>query len=155
MVSISNIDTENIYHATQEGMEQILRQIRVRPQVALVDAMHPLVEGIETVPIIHGDALSASIAAASVVAKVTRDRLMKQLDKVYPQYGLAQNKGYGSQLHMYAIRQFGATKIHRRSYEPIRSMNLPPVEVRDNYLFEPENGKEDAGLRALLRDLEA
>ena len=66
VVSISNIDKENIYHATQEGMEQILRQIRVRPQVALVDAMHPHVEGIETVPIIHGDALSASIAAASV-----------------------------------------------------------------------------------------
>ena len=155
VVSISNIDKENIYHATQEGMEQILRQIRVRPQVALVDAMHPHVEGIETVPIIHGDALSASIAAASVVAKVTRDRLMKQLDQVYPQYGLAQNKGYGSQLHMGAIRQFGATKIHRRSYEPIRSMNLPPVEVRDNYLFEPENGKEDTGLKELLEDLEA
>ena len=155
VVSISNIDKENIYRATQEGMEQILRRIRVRPQVALVDAMHPHVEGIETVPIIHGDALSASIAAASVVAKVTRDRLMKQLDQVYPQYGLAQNKGYGSQLHMDAIRQFGATKIHRRSYEPIRSMNLPPVEVRDNYLFEPENGKEDEGLKALLEDLEA
>ena len=100
VVSISNIDKENIYRATQEGMEQILRQIRVRPQVALVDAMHPQVEGIETVPIIHGDALSASIAAASIVAKVTRDRLMLQLDKVYPQYGLAKNKGYGSQLHM-------------------------------------------------------
>ena len=155
VVSISNIDTQNIYHATQEGMEQILRQIAVRPQVALVDAMHPQVEGIETVPIIHGDALSASIAAASVVAKVTRDRLMQQLAQVYPQYGLAQNKGYGSQLHMDAIRQFGATKIHRRSYEPIRSMNLPPVEERDNYLFVPENGKEDAGLAALIRDLEA
>jgi ribonuclease HII len=155
VVSISNIDKENIYHATQEGMEQILRRIRVCPQVALVDAMHPHVEGIETVPIIHGDALSASIAAASVVAKVTRDRLMKQLDQVYPQYGLAQNKGYGSQLHMDAIRQFGATKIHRRSYEPIRSMNLAPVEVRDNYLFEPENGKEDTGLKELLEDLEA
>ena len=154
VVSISNIDKKNIYHATQEGMEQILRQIRVRPQVALVDAMHPHVEGIETVPIIRGDALSASIAAASVVAKVTRDRLMKQLDRVYPQYGLAQNKGYGSQLHMEAIRQFGATKIHRRSYEPIRSMNLPPVEERENYLFEPENGKEDAGLAALIQDLE-
>ena len=152
VVSISNIDKENIYHATQEGMEQILRQIRVRPQVALVDAMHPHVEGIETVPIIHGDALSASIAAASVVAKVTRDRLMQELALVYPQYGLAQNKGYGSQLHMDAIRQFGATKIHRRSYEPIRSMNLTPVEDRDNYLFEPENGKEDAGLKALLQD---
>lgn len=155
VVSISNIDTQNIYHATQEGMEQILRQIAVRPQVALVDAMHPQVEGIETVPIIHGDALSASIAAASVVAKVTRDRLMQQLAQVYLQYGLAQNKGYGSQLHMDAIRQFGATKIHRRSYEPIRSMNLPPVEERDNYLFVPENGKEDAGLAALIRDLEA
>ena len=155
VVSISNIDTQNIYHATQEGMEQILRQIAVRPQVALVDAMHPQVEGIETVPIIHGDALSASIAAASVVAKVTRDRLMQQLAQVYLQYGLAQNKGYGSQLHMDAIRQFGATKIHRRSYEPIRSMNLPPVEERDNYLFVPENGKEDVGLAALIRDLEA
>ena len=154
VVSISNIDKENIYRATQEGMEQILRQIRVRPQVALVDAMHPHVEGIETVPIIHGDALSASIAAASVVAKVTRDRLMLKLAQAYPQYGLAQNKGYGSQLHMDAIRQFGATKIHRRSYEPIRSMNLAPVEERENYLFEPVNGKEDAGLTALIRDLE-
>ncbi len=155
VVSISNIDKENIYHATQEGMEQILRKIGVRPQVALVDAMHPRVEGIETVPIIHGDALSASIAAASVVAKVIRDRLMLELDKAYPRYGLAKNKGYGSQLHMEAIRQFGATKIHRRSYEPVRSLCLPPVEERDNYLFTPENGKEDAGLAALIRDLEA
>ena len=89
--------------------------------------MHPHVEGVETVPIIHGDALSASIAAASVVAKVTRDRLMQKLDQVYPQYGLAQNKGYGSQLHMDAIRN----------------------------LFEPENGREDAGLQELLEDLEA
>ena len=155
VVSISNIDKENIYHAPREGMEQILRQMRVHPQVALVDAMHPHVEGVETIPIIHGDALSASIAAASVVAKVTRDRLMQKLDQAYPQYGLAQNKGYGSQLHMDAIRQFGATKIHRRSYEPVRSMNLPPVEARDNYLFEPENGREDAGLQELLEDLEA
>ena len=154
VVSISNIDKENIYRATQEGMEQILRQIRIRPQVALVDAMHPHVEGIETVPIIHGDALSASIAAASVIAKVTRDRLMLKLAQAYPQYGLAQNKGYGSQLHMDAIRQFGATKIHRRSYEPIRSMNLAPVEERDNYLFEPVNGREDEKLLALIEDLE-
>ena len=85
----------------------------------------------------------------------SRDRLMQKLDQVYPRYGLAQNKGYGSQLHMDAIRQFGATKIHRRSYEPVRSMNLPPVEARDNYLYEPEKGKEDAGLQELLEDLEA
>ena len=166
IVSISNIDKENIYHATQEGMEQILDCLRVpadkapagrlasRPQVALVDAMHPHVPGIETVPIIHGDALSASIAAASVVAKVTRDRMMAGLDKIYPGYGLAQNKGYGSQLHMDAIRQLGATKIHRRSYEPVRSMNLPPVAARDNYLFTPVEGVEDPGLRQVLEDLE-
>ncbi len=153
VVSISNIDEKNIYRATQEGMEQILQQLRIRPQVALVDAMHPHVSGIETVPIIHGDALSASIAAASVVAKVIRDRIMIQLAAVYPQYGLEGNKGYGSQQHMDAIRQHGATKIHRRSYEPIRSMNLPPVEARENYLFEPQNGVEDSGLAALLKDL--
>ncbi|XOQ53084.1 MAG: Ribonuclease HII [Succiniclasticum sp.] len=166
VVSIANIDRENIYHATQEGMEQILTRLSVAaekapagcsaggPQVALVDAMHPHVPGIETVPIVHGDALSASIAAASVVAKVTRDRMMIELDHVYPGYGLAQNKGYGSQLHMDAIRELGATKIHRRSYEPVRSMNLPPVAQRDNYLFTPVNGVEDAGLRAVLEDLE-
>ena len=153
VVSISNIDEKNIYRATQEGMEQILQQLRIRPQVALVDAMHPHVPGIETVPIIHGDALSASIAAASVVAKVIRDRIMIRLAAVYPQYGLEGNKGYGSQQHMDAIRQYGATKIHRRSYEPIRSMNLPPVKTRENYLFEPQNGVEDGGLAALLKDL--
>ena len=167
VVSIANIDRENIYHATQEGMEQILTRLRVAeekapagcmaggPQVALVDAMHPRVPGIETVPIVHGDALSASIAAASVVAKVTRDRMMVALDRVYPGYGLAQNKGYGSQLHMDAIREKGATKIHRRSYEPIRSLNLPPVAPRGNYLFTPVDGVEDAGLQAVLEDLEA
>ena len=166
VVSISNIDKENIYHATQEGMEQILDCLRVsagkapaglpasRPQVALVDAMHPHEPGIKAVPIIHGDALSASIAAASVVAKVTRDRMMVELDTIYPGYGLAQNKGYGSQLHMDAIRRLGATKIHRRSYEPIRSMNLPPVAARDNYLFTPVEGVEDQGLRRVLADLE-
>ena len=153
VVSISNIDEKNIYRATQEGMEQILQQLRIRPQVALVDAMHLHVPGIETVPIIHGDALSASIAAASVVAKVIRDRIMIRLAAVYPQYGLEGNKGYGSQQHMDAIRQYGATKIHRRSYEPIRSMNLPPVEARENYLFGPKNGVEDDGLAALLKDL--
>ena len=78
VVSISNIDKENIYHATQEGMEQILRQIRVRPQVALVDAMHPHVEGIETVPIIHGDALSASIAAASSPIRPGTEQRVRQ-----------------------------------------------------------------------------
>lgn len=154
VVSISNIDTKNIYQATREGMEQILEQLSLRPQVALADAMHPQVRGIETIPIIHGDALSASIAAASVIAKVTRDRLMLELAKAYPQYGLEKNKGYGSRLHMEAIRSRGATKIHRRSYEPVRSMGLTPVEPRDNYLFIPRPDVEDAGLAALLRDLE-
>lgn len=154
IVSIYNIDRKNIYQATQEGMEQILERLRPHPQVALADAMHPKVRGIETVPIIHGDALSASIAAASVVAKVTRDRMMRELARAYPQYGLDKNKGYGSQAHMAAILRYGATRIHRRSYEPVRSMGLAPAEARENYLFVPQNGAEDAGLAVLLRALE-
>lgn len=153
VVSVANIDRLNIYQATKKGMEAILNRISVRPQVALVDAMEPRARGVETVSIIHGDALSASIAAASVVAKVVRDRLMKDLSVFYPEYGLESNKGYGSQQHIDAIAKFGATRIHRRSYEPIRSMNLPPVERREDYLFEPEDGVEDEGLMAVLADL--
>lgn len=90
-----------------------------------------------TVSLIHGDALSASIAAASIIAKVTRDRMMVELAEQYPQYGLAGNKGYGSREHMQAIADFGATKWHRRSYEPIKSMQLPPVADEGDKLFSP------------------
>ena len=141
VVSISNIDELNIYQATKQGMTEVLEHLAIKPQVALVDAMPIVSAGIETVSLIHGDALSASIAAASIIAKVTRDRMMIELAEQYPQYGFAGNKGYGSREHMQAIAEFGATKWHRRSYEPIKSMHLPPAEHEGNRLFSPVSEK--------------
>lgn len=138
IVSISNIDELNIYRATQQAMEQVISSLKTRVNVALIDAMPVHVESIKSASIVHGDALSASIAAASIIAKVTRDRIMERLDKVYPEYGYAGNKGYGSAGHMEAIRVNGATRWHRRSYEPIKSMNLPPVERENNILYAPQ-----------------
>lgn len=138
IVSVSNIDKYNIYAATQRGMAQVLEHLPVQPQVALIDAMPVTAKNIECVPIVHGDALSASIAAASIIAKVTRDRIMERLDTLFPAYGFAHNKGYGSGAHMQAIAEFGATKWHRRSYEPVKSMQLETVAAADNELYSPQ-----------------
>ena len=138
IVSVSNIDKYNIYAATQRGMAQVLEHLPVQPQVALIDAMPVTAKNIECVPIVHGDALSASIAAASIIAKVTRDRIMERLDTLFPAYGFAHNKGYGSGAHMQAIAEFGATKWHRRSYEPVKSMQLESVAAADNELYSPQ-----------------
>lgn len=138
IVSVSNIDAYNIYGATQRGMAAVLEHLPLRPQVALIDAMPVQAAAIETVSIIHGDALSVSIAAASIIAKVTRDRIMERLDKLYPAYGFAQNKGYGSSVHMQAIAAHGATKWHRRSYEPVKSMGLPPAAAAEDILYAPQ-----------------
>lgn len=135
VVSVANIDRYNIYYATQRGMAEVLEHLALQPDVALIDAMPVEAQGMRTESIVHGDALSASIAAASIVAKVTRDRMMVALDSQFPEYGLAQNKGYGSAAHMAAVAQFGATCWHRRSFEPVKSMGLPPVEERGNVLF--------------------
>lgn len=138
IVSVSNIDKYNIYAATQRGMAEVLEHLPVQPEVALIDAMPVQVAGMETVPIVHGDALSASIAAASIIAKVTRDRIMERLDAMFPAYGFASNKGYGSGAHMQAIAEFGATRWHRRSYEPVKSMQLEPVAAAQNELYSPQ-----------------
>ena len=138
IVSVSNIDKLNIYTATQRGMAEVLEHLPVQPQVALIDAMPVEAKGINTVSIVHGDALSASIAAASIIAKVTRDRIMERLDKLFPAYGFSHNKGYGSGAHMQAIAKFGATKWHRRSYEPVKSMQLEPVAAANNELYSPQ-----------------
>ena len=138
IVSVSNIDKLNIYTATQRGMAEVLEHLPVQPQVALIDAMPVETKGINTVSIVHGDALSASIAAASIIAKVTRDRIMERLDKLFPAYGFSHNKGYGSGAHMQAIAEFGATKWHRRSYEPVKSMQLEPVAAANNELYSPQ-----------------
>ena len=138
IVSVSNIDKYNIYAATQRGMAQVLEHLPVQPQVALIDAMPVTAKNMECVPIVHGDALSASIAAASIIAKVTRDRIMEHLDTLFPAYGFAHNKGYGSGAHRQAIAEFGATKWHRRSYEPVKSMQLEPVAAAENELYSPQ-----------------
>ncbi len=137
IVSISNIDELNIYRATQQGMAEVLLHLDKQPDVALIDAMPVEAGDIKTVSLVHGDALSASVAAASIIAKVTRDRIMEKLDTLYPAYKFANNKGYGSKDHMQAIDQDGVTEWHRRSYEPVKSLNLEAVKVQENILYSP------------------
>ena len=133
IVSVAEIDQYNIYQATKLSMEKVIAHLNPKPAVTLVDAMPIHAENMKIVSLIHGDALSASIAAASIIAKVTRDRIMLELDKEYPEYDFASNKGYGSQKHMEAIKKYGATLWHRRSYEPIKSLaaEMLSVEVDD------------------------
>lgn len=110
------IDEINILQATYEAMREAVSKLSILPDILLNDAVTiPGVE-IRQVPIIKGDAKSVSIAAASIVAKVTRDRLMVEYDKVFPEYGFASNKGYGAQMHIEALQTFGPTPIHRRSF---------------------------------------
>lgn len=116
VVSQEEIDRINILQATYEAMRQAVGNLGVRPDLLLNDAV--TIPGLtqKQVPIIKGDAKSLSIAAASVVAKVTRDRMMEALDEKYPEYGFASNKGYGSAAHMAALRQYGPCPLHRRTF---------------------------------------
>ena len=114
-----DIDTLNIYQATKKGKLECLDKIQVKPDYVLVDAM-PL--GNIEYPheaIIHGDALSASIAAASILAKVSRDHYMEKMDIKYPNYGFKKHKGYGTKDHLDAISKNGPCKIHRKTFAPI------------------------------------
>ena len=110
------IDEINILQATYEAMRMAINNLSVRPDVLLNDAVKIPQVDIMQVPIIKGDAKSVSIAAASIVAKVTRDRLMVEYDKVYPGYGFAKNKGYGSAEHIEALKKLGKTPIHRETF---------------------------------------
>ena len=115
-VAPERIDEINILQATYEAMREAVSKLHPQPDLLLNDAVTiPKVE-IKQVPIIKGDAKSASIAAASIIAKVTRDRLMVQYDEIYPEYGFAANKGYGAQAHIEALQKYGPTPIHRRSF---------------------------------------
>lgn len=110
------VDEINILQATYEAMRDAISKLEVIPDVLLNDAVVIPEVGIRQVPIIKGDAKSISIGAASIIAKVTRDRLMTEYDKVFPEYGFAGNKGYGSAAHIEALKKYGATPIHRRSF---------------------------------------
>ena len=112
----SKIDDINILQATYEAMRQAINNLKVKPDILLNDAVTIPDIDIKQVPIIKGDAKSISIAAASIVAKVTRDRFMIAYDKVFPGYGFANNKGYGCEKHIEAIKTLGITPIHRKSF---------------------------------------
>lgn len=122
-LSPEEIDAVNIYEATMMAMYQAVKNLKVQPDAVIVDAM-PLHFPFPTVSMIHGDARSASVAAASIVAKVYRDHLMDEYDREYPGYGFAKNKGYGTAEHIHALEELGVTPIHRRSFEPVKSMVL-------------------------------
>ena len=115
------IDQVNIYQATKLAMKEAVAKLDQQPQHLLIDAMELDLE-ISQTSIIKGDANSLSIAAASIVAKVTRDRLMADYDKQYPGYDLAHNAGYGTKSHLEGLKKLGVCPIHRRSFEPVKSM---------------------------------
>jgi ribonuclease HII len=114
--SPQRIDEINILNATYEAMREAISNLKVKPKVLLNDAVTIPDVKIKQVPIIKGDAKSISIAAASIVAKVTRDRLMVEYDKIYPEYNFKSNKGYGSAEHIAALKKYGKTPIHRDSF---------------------------------------
>ena len=116
IVEPERIDEINILQADYEAMRQAIQNLGVVPDILLNDAVTIPEVAIQQVPIIKGDAKSISIGAASIIAKVTRDRLMEEYDKILPEYGFASNKGYGTKAHIEALKTYGATPIHRRSF---------------------------------------
>ncbi len=128
-VTAEEVDALNVYEASRQGMLRALKALSPAPDFILTDAM-PLREcgGDFYIPhraIIHGDARSVSIAAASILAKVARDEHLAKLDGVFPQYGLAKNKGYGTRDHLAALVRFGPCSEHRKTYQPVKDCLLP------------------------------
>src|ERR1700745_2123983 len=118
-VDAQRIDAWNIYQASRQAMTAALQQLSPQPDYLLIDAL-PLHVLIEQKSLIKGDAKSVSIAAASILAKTHRDTRMEEWDSVYPQYGLARHKGYGTPDHLEALRLYGPTPLHRHSFAPVR-----------------------------------
>jgi ribonuclease HII len=123
-VDAARIDQINIYHASRAAMRDAVLQLAPTPDHLLIDALKIDCE-LPQNAIIHGDALSASIAAASILAKVERDRMMCEWDAVFPQYGLASHKGYSTPKHLAALRELGPTPMHRQSFAPVWQNPVP------------------------------
>jgi ribonuclease HII len=130
-LTAAEVDALNVYEASRQGMIRALLALNPAPEFILTDAM-PLegCTGTTCFPIphravVHGDALSVSIAAASILAKVARDAHLQELDRLYPQYGLARNKGYGTRDHLEALAAYGPCPEHRKSYQPVKDFLLP------------------------------
>mgnify|MGYP000225980318 FL=1 len=128
IVDPQTVDEKNIYRATQDAMQQIVDAF-VRKDGVLTDAMPLPACTLPCEPLIKGDMKSVSIAAASILAKVTRDRIMKGYDAQYPQYGFARHKGYPTKAHLQALETYGVLPIHRRSYAPVREALMPHLDL--------------------------
>jgi ribonuclease HII len=120
LAEVHEIDEINILQATHRAMVRALNALQPAPEFALIDGRKVPSLPCPSVAIPHGDSLSLSIAAASVVAKVTRDRMMMDLDELYPVYQFAKHKGYGTKVHLEALKQHGPCPIHRRSFRPVK-----------------------------------
>ncbi len=132
IVSAEEIDTLNIYEATKKAMKEAINNFKVKFDLILTDAMPLKGFDVEVVPIIKGDAKAMPIAAASIIAKVTRDHMMEELGKKYPEYGFEVHKGYGTAKHMEALKKYGPIKgIHRYSYKPVAKVALGEMSLFD------------------------
>ncbi|MFH1856477.1 MAG: ribonuclease HII [Candidatus Omnitrophota bacterium] len=112
------IDEFNIYQASLRAMEQAVDNLSIQPDCLLIDGPYRINNSVKNVSVIKGDSKSVSIACASIIAKVTRDRIMEKLDKLYPCYDFKNNKGYGTSLHMNLIKEFGPSPVHRLTFYP-------------------------------------
>lgn len=128
--SVAEIDAINILQATLLAMRRAVSQLTIHPDEIWVDGNQDPKCHYKTKCIVRGDLLISVISAASIIAKVTRDRLMQKLDAQYPGYGLAQHKGYGTKLHMAALQSLGASKIHRRSFAPVAEILLEKTSLK-------------------------
>ena len=126
--SAGAIDRINILRATHEAMREAVMLLKVHPDMAFVDGLKVRDFPVEARFIVKGDAQSASVAAASIIAKTHRDHLMMELDKVYPGYGFAQHKGYGTAQHLEALRKLGPCPEHRKTFGPVARIISPPPE---------------------------
>ncbi|MFQ7318092.1 MAG: ribonuclease HII [Massilimicrobiota timonensis] len=118
IIDVAGVDRLNVYQASKKGMIDAIDHLSIRPDYALTDAM-PLGDVIEHQAIVKGDAKSLSIGAASILAKVTRDHIMNDYAKIYPEYGFEKHKGYPTKQHKEALKAYGVTPIHRRSFQPV------------------------------------
>lgn len=130
IVSAEEIDTLNIYEATKKAMREAIANLKHEFDLILTDAMPLKGYDVEVIPIIKGDAKALPIAAASIIAKVTRDRMMKELGEKYPEYGFEVHKGYGTKKHMDALKEFGPIQgVHRFSYKPVAKVALHEMNI--------------------------
>ena len=129
LASVEEIEELNILHATGLAMRRAVEALAITPAFALVDGNYRFNLPCEIKTVVKGDAISSSIAAASILAKVARDRLMTEMDAVYPGYGFAAHKGYHAQVHVEALRTLGPCAIHRRGWEPVRLLLIERGEL--------------------------